>query len=298
MGRFLSVLFFFFVLVSSVSAQTHLRLQNQPQHLNYLITYHTAAPGVTDDKNDGYVVGSTWIDTTAGTVYHATSVAAGAAVWLQVQPYFITSIVEDADSVNFSKSIEVGTTTNSVQLIRGSAITGTKGYTLAINCNCDVVVSTGALTAGNFLKINTDGSVSDGGPVTARVYNSTNLSINDQTETVLTFNSERWDANNLHSTSSLTGRIIIDAARICTVSASIGTAIAGGTTRDLSIRLNGTTNLAVQSAGVGDPFITVSTIYKFAANDYVEATFYHDAGAPMNIGATPNYSPEMSVVCF
>ncbi len=290
--------FSLFFLVSSVSAQTHLRLQNQPQHLNFLITYHTAAPGVTDDKNDGYVVGSTWIDTVAGTVYHATSVAAGAAVWFQAQPYFITSILEDADSVNFSKSIEIGTTTNSVQFIRGPAITGTKGYTLAINCNCDVAVTTGTLPLGNFAKFNSQGTLIDGGPVTARVYNSASLSIPSGAETALTFNSERWDLNNLHSTSSFTGRITMDAAHTCMVSASVAMTAGGGTFRDLSIRVNGTTMIATQDVSAVNPYIAVSTIYQFAANDYVEATIFHDAGSPINAIADLNRSPELSVICF
>ncbi len=299
MGRLLSVLFFLFILVSGASAQTHVRFQNQPQHLNFLITYHSAPPAVTDDKNDGYIVGSTWIDTTAGTVYHATSVAAGAAVWIQVQPYFITSILEDSDSINFAKNIEIGTTTNSVQLIRGSAITGTKGYTLAINCNCDVATTSGTLTEGQYGRFDSQGTIISGGPITARVYNSSNISIPDITSTVLTFNSERWDANNLHSTGSLTSRITLDAARTCTVTASVAFGATGGTLRDVWLQVNGGTIIAATSVPINtSSYATVSTVYKFAAADYVEVAAYQNSGGAINVVALPNYSPELSVVCF
>ena len=44
----------------------------------------TAAPGVTDDTNAGYAVGSTWIDTTADKAYLCLDSTAGAAVWTEI----------------------------------------------------------------------------------------------------------------------------------------------------------------------------------------------------------------------
>lgn len=41
----------------------------------------TAAPAVTDDANDGYQIGSRWVDVTADEEYVAVDVSVGAAVW-------------------------------------------------------------------------------------------------------------------------------------------------------------------------------------------------------------------------
>lgn len=43
-----------------------------------------SAPTVNDDSGDGFFVGAMWYDSTAGTLYTAKSVAAGAAVWSQM----------------------------------------------------------------------------------------------------------------------------------------------------------------------------------------------------------------------
>lgn len=42
----------------------------------------TGAPGVGDDSDDGYAVGSRWIDVSADAVYHCVDATVGAAVWV------------------------------------------------------------------------------------------------------------------------------------------------------------------------------------------------------------------------
>lgn len=44
----------------------------------------TSAPGVTDDVDHGYSVGSSWINVTTDTVYQCADASAGAAVWKQL----------------------------------------------------------------------------------------------------------------------------------------------------------------------------------------------------------------------
>ena len=46
----------------------------------------------------------------------------------------------------------------------------------------------------------------------ARVYNNANISIPDSTVTALTFNSERWDTDSIHSTVSNTSRLTAQTA--------------------------------------------------------------------------------------
>lgn len=58
----------------------------------------------------------------------------------------LTSVTEDADSVNIAKTTEVGVQTNNVALTRGGSISGSVTYTLAKNTSGDVGLTTGTLT--------------------------------------------------------------------------------------------------------------------------------------------------------
>ena len=49
----------------------------------------TSNPAVTSDNTQGYSIGSTWFNTTTNAMFVATSVATGAAVWLQIPPTFV-----------------------------------------------------------------------------------------------------------------------------------------------------------------------------------------------------------------
>ena len=44
----------------------------------------TAAPGVGDDADDGWVIGSLWVNVSADTVYMCCDATKGAAVWKQL----------------------------------------------------------------------------------------------------------------------------------------------------------------------------------------------------------------------
>ena len=51
-----------------------------------LRAYSTTAPGVGDDSADGMITGSLWFDAAGKAVYVCTDPAAGAAVWVQIEP--------------------------------------------------------------------------------------------------------------------------------------------------------------------------------------------------------------------
>lgn len=52
------------------------------------------APAVTDDSGDGYAIGSVWVDTVLGKIYIASSVAVGAAVWVNTtDPAAIAAVI-------------------------------------------------------------------------------------------------------------------------------------------------------------------------------------------------------------
>lgn len=132
-----------------------------------------------------------------------------------------------------------------------------------------------------------------------RVYNSANVSLANGFNTV-TFDSERYDDGGLHSTSSNTSRITI--ARTGKYYISGSAAMAGsalGAQRILRVQLNGVTFIASQEivtlGGASQPELTVGTVYKLTAGDYVELVAFQDTGGALNLLALPNYSAEFSV---
>jgi len=70
-------------------------------------TNATTAPTVNDDSGDGYVVGSTWIDTTNDNHYVLLDATVAAAVWRRFQPYSvdlsaISALTSAADKIPYS----------------------------------------------------------------------------------------------------------------------------------------------------------------------------------------------------
>ena len=140
----------------------------------------------------------------------------------------------------------------------------------------------------------------------ARVYNSANISIPDATLTDLTFDTERFDRGGFHSIVTNTGRLTIPHAGTYYVGGSID--LAAGTDYSvvyLHIRLNagatiiGTENVTPSTFNAS-PRLTVSTIWSFAASDYVVLTIYQDntGNAARNCLASASYSPEFYIYCL
>jgi len=134
-----------------------------------------------------------------------------------------------------------------------------------------------------------------------RVYSSSNVSIsNGGSGSVITFNSERHDPFDMHSTSSNTSRVTVPQAGVYLITGNIRTASNSTGVRELSIRLNGSTTIAFNglkaNATDGDlSIMQVTTTYKLAANDYVELHLWQNSGGSLNVESHGNYSPEFSV---
>ena len=141
-------------------------------------------------------------------------------------------------------------------------------------------------------------------PPACRVYHNANQSVNDNTATVVAFNSERYDTDNMHSTSSNTSRITINTAGLYLVVFNGRFPAANDyNVAACHLRLNGSTLIASNSGGravtaVADLALGVTTTYKFAATDYVEVLVLQDntANAARNLESVGNYSPEFSAI--
>ena len=141
-------------------------------------------------------------------------------------------------------------------------------------------------------------------PPACRVFNSTNLTVSHNTLTAFTFNSERFDTDTMHDTSTNTGRITFNTAGVYVVTLQFEVTATTDYQHVLgAIRINGSTNIAYHdlgavTEGTYPPGMTLSTLYKFAAADFVDATVLYkrtSAGAS-DVLVNGNRSPEFSAV--
>lgn len=133
-----------------------------------------------------------------------------------------------------------------------------------------------------------------------RVYNNANISIGNAATQFVTFNSERYDTDSIHSTSVNTGRLTIPFAGKWLVTCAVSFAANATGARAIQIWLNAATVIAttfVPAVGGGTltTDIAVSTVYQFAANDYLELGVYQSSGGNLNLLYGAGYSPEFAV---
>lgn len=130
----------------------------------------------------------------------------------------------------------------------------------------------------------------------ARVFNSANQSIPNATNTAVTFNSERYDTDSIHSTAVNTSRLTAVHGGKYLITCNVFFDANATGIRDFDIRLNGVTFISaaresVSSAAVGSSIIT-TTIYNLAATDYVECVVFQNSGGALNTLFLPNFSQE------
>lgn len=140
------------------------------------------------------------------------------------------------------------------------------------------------------------------GPAQARVFNDANISIGTSgTAQTLTFNSERFDTGNFHSTSSNTSRLTAPTAGLYYVGANVQFDANVTGIRRAAIQVNGSGFIADDSRKAADSggfptWVNVSTVYHLDATDYVEAVVQQSSGGALNVIASAARSPEFWIV--
>ncbi|KKK54194.1 hypothetical protein LCGC14_3087200, partial [marine sediment metagenome] len=121
------------------------------------------------------------------------------------------------------------------------------------------------------------------------------------TWTPITLDSERYDTDTMHDTSSNTERLTATTAGKYIIVANCHfTAEATAGRRGIRIFLNNTTpiasdlRVAINNASFNDE-LSISTIYELAATDYVEMEVFHDKGTDLNTFIAANSSPEFQM---
>lgn len=148
-------------------------------------------------------------------------------------------------------------------------------------------VSTGdVLTATNFNNVLTNVGNYRVPPACA-AYHNVAQSIPNATATAVLLNSEYYDTDDMHSTSTATSRITIATAGIYQLTANILFSNAGTGMRDLVFWKNGATTYRGSSTlNITASFFTslnATTTMSLAASDYIEAYVYHTQGTALDI---------------
>jgi hypothetical protein len=140
------------------------------------------------------------------------------------------------------------------------------------------------------------GSILKSRAISARLGSNTGQSIPHAAWTALTFNTEAWDDDELHSLSTNTDRLTIRTAGVYFIAAQVRFAANGTGARELQIRLNGVTTLAqadclaiAQANGL--VYLNLVTFWKLMVGDYLSAVVYQASGAALNVESAGACSP-------
>lgn len=136
----------------------------------------------------------------------------------------------------------------------------------------------------------------------ARVYNNANETISHGSGTALTFNSERYDTDGIHSTSSNTSRLTCQTAGKYHIFANVRFASNSTGYRDVYFQVTSGANTyyiagqAVPAVNGAYTDICLSTVWDLAANDYVEVYVVQSSGGNLDVvGGTDGFSPEFGM---
>ena len=135
------------------------------------------------------------------------------------------------------------------------------------------------------------------GPYTegCRVFNSANINIPNAVWTNLTFDSERYDTDSIHSLVANTDRLTCQTAGVYVMTGHILYANVAGGVRRVAIYLNGATFIAINTVnniGGWNELVNITTIYKLAVGDFVVLQAMQNSGGAINVLNFGNISPE------
>ncbi len=130
----------------------------------------------------------------------------------------------------------------------------------------------------------------------ARAYNSSAISLTNNAMTAISFDSEIYDTDTIHDTSTNTGRLTCKTAGVYLIVANIAFAAHNTGQRLLNIKHNGTTVLAEHAQPASNDgtatSMSLATIYPLEMNDYVELFVRQKSGGALDLVSAAHQSPE------
>lgn len=151
-----------------------------------------------------------------------------------------------------------------------------------------------ATTAGRLFRATGTNAIAEFSPPGCRVYHSTTQSISSGSDTAVAFDSEYFDNDTMHSTSSNTSRVTITTAGHYLLTAKIGWGAFNNGDYTAKLVVNGSTTIAIDTrtvpASAALPARTcLAANYKLAAADYVEVVVNQTSGVGVLVSATPEF---------
>jgi hypothetical protein len=222
---------------------------------------------------------------------------------------WITNDVGDITAVTAGTGISGGGTSG--------AVTITNSMATAIDAKGDLVVGTGADTFDR-LAVGTNGQVLTADSTTAtglkwasagagfvgcQAYNNTTQSINNSSSTEVTFNSENFDTDGFHSTSSNTGRMTIPSGKAgkYLVIGYINFNLNATGYRQAEILKNGSqiisgyyVNRSVGSAA--ETQVNPVAVVDCAVGDYITMNAFQDSGGSLTIGTYGSTRSSLTII--
>lgn len=141
-----------------------------------------------------------------------------------------------------------------------------------------------------------EGSILKSRAISARLGSNTGQSIPHAAWTALTFNTEAWDDDEMHSLVTTTDRLAIHTAGVYLIGAQVRFAANMIGTREMQIRMNGSTTLALADClataqANGLVYLNLVTFWKLMVGDYLSVVVYQASGAALNVESAGACSP-------
>lgn len=135
--------------------------------------------------------------------------------------------------------------------------------------------------------------------ISCSVYNDAAITLSNDTATAVAMNTEVYDTDTMHDTSTNNSRVIFKTAGKYIVTQNL--VYAHNTTgyRSIELRLNGSTQLNKTTYAdfrTGDDWYAMTTVVDADADDYVETLAYQNSGGDLALQTYGTYSPGMIAI--
>jgi hypothetical protein len=198
-----------------------------------------------------------------------------------------TTTAATPNSVKSAYDLANGAVAKSIVDAKGDLIAATAADTvsrLAVGANGTVLTADSAEATGMKWAAAAGGATFSG----VSAYKSTNQSVSNATNTALTFDSESFDTDAFHSTSTNTSRITIPAGKAGYYNLIANVVFGTNSTgiRQINFAKNGSAAIytaQISASSASETIVSVSYLIKLLAADYVEAFVYQTSGGALNI---------------